>query len=120
MQLPQLRNILHVEDEILIALHIENTLLEAGVERVTHVGTCSDALLAIESLRPDAVILDIQVPDGSTAGVAELLKSRSIPFIVYSGSADEGVEQSYLGAVFLDKPSTDADLVAALSAAIAG
>lgn len=120
MQLSQLRNVLHVEDEVLIALDTEATLLEAGVERVTHVGTCSDALMAIESRRPDAVILDIQVLDGSTAGIAELLRSMSIPFIVYSGSTDGGIGQSYLGAVFLDKPSPDADLVAALRSAFAG
>lgn len=120
MQLSQLFNVLHVEDEVLIALDVESILVEAGVKRVTRVGTCSDALLAIECRRPDAVILDLEVHDGSTAGVAELLRSRSIPFIVYSGSANDGLARSYVGAVFLDKPSTDAALVAALGTAIAG
>lgn len=118
MQLSQLRDVLHVEDEVLIALDTETTLLEAGVKRVTRVGTCSDALLAIESRRPDAVILDIEVYDGSTAGIAELLKARSIPFIVYSGSASEVIDRPYLGSVFVDKPSSGADLVGALKSVI--
>jgi hypothetical protein len=66
------------------------------------------------------VILDIEVLDGSTAGIAELLKARSIPFIVYSGSASEGSERSYLSAVSLDKPAADADLVGALVSVVTG
>jgi len=120
MQLSHINNVLHVEDEVLIALDVETTLLEAGVKRVIHVATRSDAFMAIESSRPDAVILDIEVLDGSTAGIAELLKARSIPFIVYSGSASEGSERSYLSAVSLDKPAADADLVGALVSVVTG
>ncbi|CAN7596574.1 hypothetical protein [Devosia sp. LjRoot3] len=120
MQLSHINNVLHVEDEVLIALDVETTLLEAGVKRVIHVATRSDAFMAIESSRPDAVILDIEVLDGSTAGIAELLKARSIPFIVYSGSASEGSERSYLVAVSLDKPAAGADLVGALMSVVTG
>lgn len=120
MQLSHINNVLHVEDEVLIALDVETTLLEAGVKRVIHVATRSDAFMAIESSRPDAVILDIEVLDGSTAGIAELLKARSIPFIVYSGSASDGSERSYVGAVSLDKPAKDADLVGALMSVVTG
>ena len=119
MQLSHINNVLHVEDEVFIALDIETTLLDAGVKRVSHVATRSDAFIAIETSRPDVVILDIEVLDGSTAELAELLRSRSIPFIVHSGSASGGVDRSHFDTVFLAKPSTHADLLAALSAATA-
>lgn len=119
MQLLPLRHVLHVEDEILIALDVEASLLNAGVKSVTHVGTCFDAQMAIETSRPDAVILDMRVLDGSTAGLAELLRSLAIPFVIYSGSVDSGLSRSFEGAKFLEKPSTEADLIDAVKELVA-
>jgi len=116
MLLSSLRHVLLVEDEILISLDVEAALLNAGVHAFTRVASTADALKAIRTHQPDAVILDIAVLDGSTARVADLLRSMSIPFMLYTGSGVQGDSVSFEGAKFLEKPACDADLVRAVRA----
>lgn len=116
MHLSPLRHVLHVEDEILIALDVEVSLLNAGVQAVTHVASCADALKTIQFSPPDLAILDIEVLDGNTAPVADLLKSLNVPFVLYTGSAVAGGLRSFDGATFLEKPARSADLVEAVRA----
>lgn len=116
MHLSSLRHVLHVEDEVLIALDVEAALLNAGVQAVTRVASSADALKTIQMNQPDVAILDIEVLDGSTAPVADLLRSKSIPFILYTGSGVEGAQASFRGAKFIEKPACDADLVGAVRA----
>lgn len=119
MHLSDVRDVLHVEDEILIALDVEATLLDAGVQTVVNVGSCSEAMDRIRKSPPAAVILDVEVRDGSTAGLAALLKSSGIPFIVYSGSDTAEAFRSFEGITFLEKPATSVELVAALQGSVA-
>lgn len=116
MLLSSLRHVLLVEDEILISLDVEAALLNAGVHSVTRVASTADALKAIRTNQPDAVILDIAVLDGTTARVADLLRSMSIPFMLYTGSGVQGDSVSFQGEKFLEKPAYDADLVRAVRA----
>lgn len=44
-----------------------------GMELVAEAGTIQQALHDIRELRPDAVVLDIQMPDGSGVGLLEML-----------------------------------------------
>ena len=55
----------------------------SGVEIVAHARTGAEALEAICNLRPEVVILDIGMPEGSGIEVLESLKRRKItPFTI--------------------------------------
>ena len=113
MMLAHLTHVLHLEDEILIALDLQGALQDAGVRDVTHFSTCAQALNALDNVSADAAILDVDVFDGSTGPVATRLRELNIPFIIYTGSLEK-VMPEHVGAPCLEKPVTNADIVAAL------
>jgi len=91
------KHILLVEDEALIALDIETTLIEVG-HRVSAVRTRSKAQALLDEEQFDLAIIDFHLPDGDSATLAQQLKEMGVPFIVCSGTA----ALSELGGVFAD------------------
>ena len=88
------RRLLVVEDEVFVAMDIAFTCEVAGAE-VTGTTTVRSALSAIGEAdregRPfDAALLDLVVRDGTTERVAEALRERGVPFLVYTGDARDG------------------------------
>lgn len=92
------------------------------------VGLAMDANTALSvagELRPDAVLLDLGLPDRDGMEVLEELRggreTQDLPVVVYSGRTDERttVRSLELGAAdFLAKPSSGGELVARLERAI--
>ena len=78
------RRILVVEDEIAIAITIENCLGSLGYAVVGPVSKLSIALelAAVEVL--DAALFDVTTRGGAVFPVAEILRIRSIPFVLAS------------------------------------
>ncbi len=58
--------VLVVEDEALLAMQIEQLLLEAGHEPVGHALEASEALEIARDARPDLALVDIHLRDGLT------------------------------------------------------
>jgi len=82
--------ILIVEDEFLIALELENRLLEAGFVVTGIAATAGEAISRAGSEDPDLAIMDIRLagsPDGIEAAL-ELFKSFGIRSIFASAHAD--------------------------------
>jgi len=82
--------ILVVEDEIIIADNICDTLNDLGYEALEPVINYTDALESIEKERPDIVILDIQL-SGNKTGIDiahEINKNYKIPFIFLTSNSD--------------------------------
>lgn len=77
--------ILVADDEFLIAMDVEATLLEAGAETVHACGTLAEAAEIATSGELDAAVLDIRLGHETTARVAGLLQQRGVPFVFYSG-----------------------------------
>lgn len=76
-------DVLVIEDEPLIALHLERILAELG-HRVTAVArTRADALKAIQQKKPGLVLADIRLADGSSGldAVNEMLTSFTVPVV---------------------------------------
>ena len=94
-----MRRVLIVEDETLIAGMLADWLAELGYEVVGPVRSVRDALEVIERSRVDAAIVDVRLTDGDSQPVAELLRSKSVPFVLASGRA-----AGDLGAHFKDAP----------------
>src|SRR5215211_7561990 len=95
--------ILVVEDEALIALSIETQLEDMGFHTViaTTIVQAHELLLM-----PDIclAVLDYKVHGEKTTSIAEVLRSRSIPFVVCSGSQFQDLATIFEGAPVVSKP----------------
>ena len=117
----QTTRVLIAEDEALIRLDLKEMLEEEGYTVVAEVGDGQQAVDQAEELRPDLVILDIQMPvlDGLSAA-EQIAKARTAPVIVLTAfSQRELVERARdAGAMaYLVKPFTKNDLVPAIEVA---
>jgi DNA-binding NtrC family response regulator len=112
-------SILVVEDEILVALDIEATFLEASWDVVGPVPSVTQALSAIAEKSPDAVCLDMNLNGVPSTPVARVLQERGIPFVVVTGySANSVSDAAYEGVRIVRKPFTAAELVRAVKEAM--
>ena len=112
--------VLIVEDEPIVALEIENILLEAGFEIVGCVGSLNKALAALKDTDCDIAVLDANLRGDSAAPMAMALRERGRPFLFVSG-----FERAYLPAAFLDepllsKPFEPGELIAAVTRLLSG
>lgn len=110
--------ILLVEDEPAVAAGVVALLETEGIE-VAVVGQGAEAVAAANSLRPDAVILDLTLPDIQGTEVYERLAARwpDLPVIFSTGHGDETALKPYLSSPhvgFLRKPYDFAALTAML------
>lgn len=113
--------VLVVDDEVQILRLLRRTL-EAQGYAVEAVETGQDALAAAGRAAPDAVLLDLMLPDLDGLEVCRRLRERlEVPIIVLSARGEERtkVEALDLGADdYLTKPFGTAELLARLRAAI--
>ena len=109
------RDVLIVEDDAIIALDFEDTLLGFGVEKVRTAGNVVRALLLISERAPDFALLDVGLVGGKSFVVAERLHAMQIPFVFITGySRDFGLPAGLDGTPMLPKPCTSDVLEAAL------
>lgn len=104
------RRILVVEDEMLIAMIIEDALQESGGEIVGPVATLEAALKLAAEEKFDAAILDVTIRGGKVYPVAERLLARGIPFVFASGYGDWALPEALRDKPRLMKPFTAAAL----------
>jgi len=110
------RRILVVEDEMLVAMSIEDTLIDAGGEVVGPAPTVGRALgLLQDEPKIDAVVLDMNLQGHSGLPVADACDERSIPFLILSGYGDTALSGTRHAAPILSKPFASAVLVKALT-----
>ncbi len=95
--------ILIVEDEMQLAMMLEDILTDAGC-RVLKAARVPAALALAETEAIDAAILDINLAGKQAFPVADVLHRRGIPFIFASGYGDDGLVAPYLGWGMLQKP----------------
>ena len=96
--------ILVIEDEPMLALSLEDFLVDAGFEVSGIAGLLETALAMIEIGEFDAAIVDANLAGVSAGPAASALTARRLPFIVFSGYLPEQQKEAFLGAVFVQKP----------------
>jgi DNA-binding response OmpR family regulator len=107
--------VLIVEDEPVIALSLEDVLIDAGFEIAGVVSKLEKALALIESGACDAAIVDANLAGVNASPVAIALTARGLPFIVLSGYLREQMQGVFAGARFLQKPCRPELLIETLS-----
>jgi CheY-like chemotaxis protein len=106
-------DVLIVEDDPIIALDFEETILGFGVKAVRTAQSVARALALIDQQPPDFALLDVSLIREKSFAVAERLDALKIPFVFVSGyGADAKLPAAFAGKPRLPKPySTDALLV---------
>lgn len=116
MTTPKLKGlrVLVIEDEAMIAMLIEDMLLELGCAILGPAADTARALAMIEESNFDAAILDVNLGGHWTTPVAAILKTKGIPFIFATGYGASGIDEEFNDRLVLTKPFRNADLEAAL------
>jgi PAS domain S-box-containing protein len=98
------RRILLVEDEALVAMMIQDCLVENGHSVIGPVSRASDALQAAKDGDYDAAILDINLGDGMAYPVADIVSARGIPFVFVTGYDADTIDERFSSVPILQKP----------------
>jgi CheY-like chemotaxis protein len=103
-------DVLIVEDDPIIALDFEDTILGFGVKSVRTAGNVAKALEMIAERAPDFALLDVGLVREKSFAVAERLDELKIPFIFVTGyGADVRLPPAFRNTPRLPKPySSDA------------
>jgi CheY-like chemotaxis protein len=94
------RRVLIVEDEFLVAMHLEDLLLKLGHDVAASVAQFDEATKFADRAEIDLAILDINLSGAKSFPVAEILRRRGIPFVFATGYGADG-----LAAEFRDEPT---------------
>lgn len=111
--------ILIVEDEALIALELEQTILDLGYEVMGPAASNDEALQLVAARRPDAALLDMNLGRETSERVATELYRLGVPFLYCTGYADAGDPGDAKAAGVLRKPLEMKSLTDALNRVLA-
>jgi len=103
-------DVLIVEDDAIIALDFEDTILGFGVKTVRSVASVAKALEMIADRAPDFALLDVGLIHEKSFAIAERLDALRIPFVFVTGYGTAGTfPAAFAHTPTLSKPySTDA------------
>jgi CheY-like chemotaxis protein len=96
--------VLLVEDEIMVALLLEDMLAELGHKVVGPVARLKQALEMAQQEPLDVAILDVNINGNEVYPVAEALAARDIPFAFVTGYGGKGLRALYCDRPTLQKP----------------
>lgn len=110
------RRIMVVEDEALVAMLVEDALLDAGAVVLGPSATVAEALALLErSDAPDAAVLDLNLAGETSTPVADALVARGVPFVVATGYGASGLPSGYEHVPVLAKPYDPDELTSSLA-----
>jgi CheY-like chemotaxis protein len=107
--------ILIVEDEMTIALLLEDMVSDLGHEPAGLAMRLPQALQMAEQETLDLAILDVNLDGRMSFPVAEILERRGVPFLFATGYGSGGIDAPFRDKVVIRKPFSLEDLGAAIS-----
>jgi DNA-binding response OmpR family regulator len=110
--------VLVVEDEALVAMLIEDMLIELGYEVVGPAMRLEAALQMARDETFDVAVLDVNLANEQSFPVARLLRDRGIPFVFATGYGLRGVGEHFLEIMTLQKPFESHQLAEAISSVL--
>ena len=107
-------SVLLVEDSLIIALDAED-ILQSFDASVTVASTVEAALDWLADKRPDFAILDINLGDQTSFGIADRLADLGVPFFFASGYGEQAsLPMEHRPRTVVQKPYTTANIVRAI------
>ena len=114
------KRILVVEDEVIVAMLIEDILTDGGASVVGPAGRVAKALDLLGQEAVDAALLDVNLAGEKTTPVAEELRRRGIPFAFATGYGAAGLPEGFAGQPLLPKPFQERDLQEVMARLLGG
>jgi CheY-like chemotaxis protein len=113
---PQLKDlrVLVVEDEALIALQLEDMLVELGCAVIGPASRVGRALELLDGEPVEAAVLDLNIAGELVYPVADELRSRGLPYIFVTGYGTSGLSEPYRSRPILEKPFARRELLRAM------
>jgi CheY-like chemotaxis protein len=111
--------VLVVEDEMMIAMLLEDMLVELGHQVAGVAMRLPQALEMAKGVDADIAILDINLDGRRSFPVADVLREKGVKLIFASGYGSPGLEPPFLDEIILKKPFEPSDIRAALARAAA-
>jgi CheY-like chemotaxis protein len=102
--------ILIVEDEMTIALLLEDMVVDLGHEAAALAMRLPQAMELAETTQLDLAILDVNLDGRMSFPVAEVLARRGVPFLFATGYGSGGIEAPYRDRPVIRKPFSLEDL----------
>lgn len=103
------------EDEALVAMLVEDMLADIGCTVVGPAANLEEALDLARSGEMDVAVLDVNLAGRPVFPVADLLRTRGIPYVFASGYGESGISDDHRGAPVLQKPFRESDLARVLA-----
>jgi DNA-binding response OmpR family regulator len=104
-----------VEDEMTIALMIEDMLIDLGHQVTGIAMRLPQAAEMARAVDADVAILDINLDGRQSFSVAQMLRDRGVKLLFASGYGSPGLEAPFLGETVIKKPFEAKDLSAAIA-----
>lgn len=106
------RAVLVVEDEMLVALLVEDLLASFGCSVIGPAPSVERALEAVGAApQIDLALLDVNLGGRHVWPVAEALRVRGVPYILLTGYGGGMVPDDHKGAAVLTKPFSESQLL---------
>ncbi|HYD72149.1 MAG TPA: response regulator [Candidatus Binatia bacterium] len=112
--------VLIIEDESIVAMMIEDLIVDMGHEVVGTAGRLEQAQKMAEELTLDFAIVDVNLNGQLTYPVAEVLKTRGVPFVFATGYGAQGLKDEWKQNSVLQKPFQPDELTRAIDAVAKG
>jgi CheY-like chemotaxis protein len=115
--MPNALRVLVVEDEMMIAMLLEDMLADLGHHVAGVAMRLPQALEMAKTADADIAILDINLDGRRSFPVAEILRERGVKIIFASGYGSPGLEAPFLNEVVVKKPFEAKDIRTAFARA---
>lgn len=115
MSILQGKRVMIVEDELLVAMLIEDILLEQECEVLGPYTNLADALAAANEEVMDMALLDVNLRGEKIYPVARALSVRNVPFLLLSGYGADAIPANEPTWRACAKPFTPEDLLRMLT-----
>jgi CheY-like chemotaxis protein len=110
------RRVLVIEDEMMVAMLLQDMLADLGCAVVGPAARVEQALAMIEAAAPlDAAVLDMNLNGQQSYSVADALAARSVPFVIATGYGQDSLKNGYRSFPLLQKPFKLSELGDALA-----
>jgi DNA-binding response OmpR family regulator len=110
--------ILVLEDEVLIAMDVEQLCRDSGAAGVVVARSLAEIDPDRAASEFDAAIVDVMLGGTSTLAFARHIQERNVPFVFASGYTDlDEIFSAFPGVSVVGKPYSGSDLVEAVAAA---
>jgi DNA-binding response OmpR family regulator len=109
------KRVLIIEDEVLVAMYLEDLLTAMGHHVVGPAARIDQAMKLARESDVDFAVLDVNLAGIPSFPVADILRERGVPFVFATGYGSEGVADRYSNGLTLRKPYASQDLVVAIA-----